>query len=594
MQPHHDGSPLHVSTQHPALGARVTVFARMPASVGAVHVRSTPDGEPRFTAAVVDRTEGDEVWWRADLVVHNPVTGYRFLLDGRRWLTAAGVVGHDVPDTTDFRLVAHDPPPAWARDAVVYEIFPDRFGRSPLAGARARPDWAIGCDWDDTPVVGRGPQTPYQMYGGDLDGITARLEHIAGLGVNAIYLTPFFPARSNHRYDAAAFDRVDPVLGGDEALRRLADAVHARGWRLVGDLTTNHVGDAHPWFTAAVSGVDAPEREMFYFRPEGDYESWCGVKTLPKLNWASAELRRRFFAGPESVTASWLRLLDGWRVDVANMTGRLGADDYAHDVARMVRRAAVAVRPDAVLIAEHNHDAGGDLDRDGWQGTMNYAGFLRPLWTWLRADRLDLPDFLGVPAGVPRRGGADVVATMRAFAGRMSWRALTHSWTLLGSHDTARIRTVVGDAARQEVAAGLLMTLPGTPMVFAGDEIGLTGVNGEDARRPYPWNRPDGWDSTTLGRYRALIALRRRHPALRAGGLRWLHAGDDVLVFVRESAEERILVQARRATGRPTRLAGFAGAEPVYGSVPLLRPDGAGMVGLPSDGPSFAAWAVPR
>lgn len=593
MLPHHDGSPLYVPDRAPALGDTVAVFVRTPAPVRAVHVRTTPDGEPRFATAVPDRVAGGETWWRAEVELRNPVTNYRFLLGNSAWLTAEGVVDHDVPDSTDFRLVADAPPPDWAADAVVYEVFPDRFARSAAADARALPDWAIRCDWDTTPVIGSGPETPYQFYGGDLDGIVERLDHVTDLGANAVYLTPVFPARSNHRYDAAAFDRIDPLLGGDAALRRLADALHARGVRLIGDLTTNHSGDGHPWFVAAVSDVDAPEREFFYFdETTGDYESWWGVKSLPKLNWASAELRRRFFGGPASITARWLELLDGWRVDVANMTGRLGAVDHAHEVARSMRRAVAAARPDGLLVAEHMHDSTGDLDVGGWHGTMNYSGFLRPVWTWLRADELDLPHFLGVPGGVPRRAGPAAVAAMRAFAARVSWRALNASWTMLGSHDTARIRTVVGDAARQAVAAGLLLTLPGTPMVFAGDEIGLTGVNGEDSRTPYPWRRRESWDAATLARYRELIALRHRHEALRRGGLRWVHVDGDALVFLRETAGQRLLVAARRAPGAPVRLAGLGAAEPVYGDPPALRPDAAGAVELPADGPSFAVWAL--
>jgi alpha-glucosidase len=594
LLPHHDGSALYVPEQAPELGDTVTVFVRTPAAVRAVHVRSTPDGEPRFSAAVVDRVAGGETWWRAEVEVRNPVTNYRFLIDGTLWLTAAGVVAHDVPDATDFRLVADGPPPPdWAVDVVVYEIFPDRFARSAAAAHRPLPDWAIPCDWASTPVAVSRPETPYQFYGGDLDGIVERLDHIADLGANTVYLTPVFPARSNHRYDAAAFDRIDPLLGGDEALRRLADAVHARGWRLIGDLTTNHTGDTHPWFTTAVSDLDSVEREFYYFDDvTGDYESWWGVTTLPKLNWASAELRRRFFGGPGSVATRWLDVLDGWRVDVANMTGRLGAVDHAHEVARLMRTAVAAARPDALLVAEHAHDGTGDLDVGGWHGTMNYSGFLRPMWSWLRADTLDLPDFLGVPGGVPRRGGRAVVATMRAFAARMSWRSLVTSWNLLGSHDTGRIRTAVGDASRQAVAAGLLMTMPGTPMVFAGDEIGLTGVNGDDSRTPYPWHRPGSWDVATLARYRDLIALRRRHEALRRGGLRWVHVDDDMLVFLRETAEQRLLVSARRAPGAPVRIAGLGPAEPVYGDSGPLWPDSDGAVCLPADGPAFHVWAI--
>jgi alpha-glucosidase len=320
------------------------------------------------------------------------------------------------------------------------------------------------------------------------------------------------------------------------------------------------------------------------------------VKSLPKLNWGSAELRRRFLDGPDSVAQRWLRPpynVDGWRVDVANMTGRRGADSYTHEVAALLRQAVAQARRDGLLVAEHAHDATVDLDRDGWHGTMNYAGFTRPVWTWLRSDSLDLPDFIGVPGGVPRRSGTDAMATMRAFAALMSWRSLSHSWKLLGSHDTARIRTVVGDPARVEVAVGLLMTLPGVPMVFTGDEIGLEGVNGEDGRRPMPWLREDSWDRRTLAAYRSLIALRRGSEALRRGGLRWGFADDDALVFLRECHRERLLVLARRASGTPTRLSGVRAtdAENLYGGAPA-RFAGDDRIELPGDGPTIQIWRL--
>ncbi|MET8306437.1 glycoside hydrolase family 13 protein [Micromonospora sp. NPDC005173] len=600
MQPHHDGSARYVPQQEPTLGEVVDVFVRAPAGadVRQVHVRTTGDGEPRFIEAVVDRTDGGDVWWRAEVPARNPVSNYRFLLSGRRgprWLTAAGLVDHDVPDHGDFKLVTHAPPPTWARDAVIYQIFPDRFARSAAADARPLPDWAIPCHWD-TPVVGRGPETPHQLYGGDLDGIAERLDHLDRLGVNTVYLTPIFPARSNHRYDAASFDRVDPLLGGDAALARLADAVRARGWRLLGDITSNHTGDAHDWFTAASSDVRAPERELYYFDEiTGDYESWNGIKSLPKLNWGSAELRRRFATADDAALRRWLRPpygLDGWRVDVANMTGRRGADAYTHEVAALLRSVLAADRPDGLLMAEHGHDHTGDLDRDGWHGTMNYVGFTDPVWSWLRHGDQPVPNFLGTPGGVPRRDADAVLGTMDAYRSLISWRSYTHSWQLLGSHDSARIRTVVGDAARQEVAAGLLATMPGIPMIFAGDELGLVGTNGESSRTPMPWHRPQSWDAGTLAAYQALIALRRGEPALRHGGLRRLHHDPDTIVFLREAPTGAVLVLARRAAGAPVRLAGLPAAENVYGGAPALRPGPDGALTLPADGPTFQVWRL--
>ncbi len=590
---HHDGSTRYVSNPDPDLGETVTVWATVPPDVREVYVRSTPDGEPHFARARHDRTVAGQSWWRAEVTVRNPVTNYRFLLrggcgTGYQWLNALGVAGHDVPDATDFRLVAHAAPPAWATDAVVYQVFPDRFARSAAAAGRKVPDWAIPCAWEQ-PVIGRGPQTPRQFYGGDLDGVVEHLDHIAGLGANTVYLTPIFPARSNHRYDAASFDHVDPLLGGDAALRRLADALHGRGMRLLGDITSNHTGDAHEWFT----GPDT--RDLYYWKPDGSYDCWCGHPSLPKLNWGSAELRRRFVTAPDSVVARWLEQLDGWRVDVANMTGRLGADDYAHEVAVLLAEAVRAARPDALLVAEHAHDATGDLDTGGWHGTMNYTGFTRPVWAWLRSAELDLPDFLGVPGGVPRLDGPAVTATMAAFGARMSWRSRVHSWTLLGSHDSPRIRTVVGDPDRVEVALGLLCTLPGTPMVFAGDEFGLTGVNGEDGRRPMPWGDPGRWDSVTLGRYRDLIGLRRAQPALRHGGLRTAYVDADTIAYWRETAQQRLLVLVRRAAGTPgATVPGVRGGTNLYGGAalePATAPDGTVGVVLPADGPTVQVWA---
>jgi ABC-type sugar transport system ATPase subunit len=256
--PHHDGAALHVADDAPRLGATVPVFVRVPHTDGArrVWVRTTPDAEPRIVAGQVDRMTASETWWRCDVDMHNPVTNYRFLLHGGprgyRWLNGTGTHAYDVTDASDFRLITGPPPPPWARDAIVYQIFPDRFARSAAADGRQLPDWAKPAGWDDT-VIYRGADTGVQVYGGDLDGIAEHLDHVASLGANTLYLTPVFPAESNHRYNASNFDDVDPLLGGDKALARLAQEVHARGWRMVGDLTANHCGDTHPWFRTALA-----------------------------------------------------------------------------------------------------------------------------------------------------------------------------------------------------------------------------------------------------------------------------------------------------------------------------------------------------
>ncbi len=591
---HHDGSALHVPDQQPSLGDTVDVIVRVSpdAGVDRVWVRTTPDAEPRFAPATPQpRAFGgvSEIWFHAKVWLRNPVSRYRFLLDGSggyRWLTAAGVVHHDVADDTDFRIVCGAPPPAWAAEAVVYLIFPDRFDRSPDADGRRLPDWAIARAWTDK-ASGEGPGRAREIFGGDLDGIRLRLDHIAATGANTICLTPIFTAPANHRYCPSTFYEVDPLLGGNEALSRLADAVHARGMRLIGDLTTNHTGDQHEWFLDAAAGR---HQDIYYFDPAlpYGYETWVGVRRMPKLNWGSRELRRRMFDGPESVVRRWLdAALDGWRVDVANTTGRAGTDDFTHAVAAQMLESMRRSRPDALLIAEHSHDASTDMDSGGWHGTINYAGFTRPVWTWLST--VPLP-FQGVPVGVPRLSGNAAVATMQTFGSRMSWRSRCVSWSCLDSHDTPRFRTLVGgDAQLAEIGIGLMATLPGTPVIYAGDELGLEGSWAEDARRPIPWHEPGGWNQRTLANYRALTALRAGSQALRHGGLRFVHAGEDMIIYARETAAETMLILAARSAAiSDVVLPGDRIAVNVYGGASDLAPGDK----LTATEPTFQVWRV--
>jgi alpha-glucosidase len=577
--PHHDGSDLFVLETAEQLGEEAVLRLRVPRGFGvdAVVLRYVRDGEPKFAVAALDEETDTETWWRASFRVTNPVTRYRWVFPGAS-VNALGVGPCEVADADDFVLTVGAGGPDWHLRSVVYEIFPDRFASS---GLRVEPPaWAVRRGWDELPT-GRGPATQYEWFGGDLPGIADHLDHLELLGANAIYLTPIFPAGSTHRYDAASFDRVDPLLGGEEGLRTLVEAAEARGIRLLGDLTLNHCGSGHEWFLAARDG--GPEREFFYFDDalQHGYESWFGVRTLPKLDWRSDELRARMLA----VTRRWLDAgLDGWRIDVANMVGRLGGLDVNQEVARLVRR---ALDDDEVLVAEHGHDFRPDLDGRGWHGAMNYAGFMRPVWSWLRAEQLsDVLErsFWGAPFGLAHADGTELIARMRAFRAGMPWESTLHSWTLLDSHDSARFRTVAASRAAHVVGIGLQMTTPGVPMVFAGDELGLEGAWGEDARRTMPWDRREEWDDELLGAYQELIALRRSLPALCRGGIRYLHVGSDAVAYLRETSDEQLLCLAARAPHAPIR-APFRSLETLYGE------DAADGV-LPDSGPSFHLWRV--
>lgn len=306
-EPHHDPSPAYCADASPALGDEVPVRVRVPHAHRArqVVLRTVRDGEPLVRTARVESEDEDATWWTVDVPVHNPVAGYRFLLDGAdgsyAWLNGSGRHRRDVTDADDYRLLADAAPaPDWVPDTVLYQVFPDRFARAGgdhggLPRAERVPEWAVPCRWDDE-VLAHGPLVARQWFGGDLGGVAEHLDHLTDLGATALYLTPVFEAGSTHRYDALGFDRVDPLLGGDAALAALTAAAHRRGLRVL-----------------------------------------------------------------------------------ANMTGRLGPDDRAHAVARGVRAAMVSEDPEGWLLAEHGHDATGDLAAGGWHGTMSYAGFTRPV-----------------------------------------------------------------------------------------------------------------------------------------------------------------------------------------------------------------------
>jgi alpha-glucosidase len=600
MDPHHDGSPLYVSTQTPVLGERVTVRVRIPHSLGPVEnvrTRSNPDHEPRFTVATKIASLDGWDWWEAEVEVENPIHGYRFLIalaDGSKtWLNASGYHRIETLDSEDFKLLTYPAPPDWGKTSVMYQIFPARFARSAAADGRELPDWAEPAEWTDEPIH-IGPSTPAQFYGGDLEGIVEHLDHLERLGITMIYLTPVFPARSNHRYDALSFAEVDPLLGGDQALVDLVRVAHDRGFTVIGDLTSNHSGDAHEWFQASHLKPGAPESEFYYWLDENQehYASWLGVPSLPKFNWASQELRDRFIEGPDSVVAKWLGEpynLDGWRIDVANMTGRYLDTDLNADVRRIIRQTMIDVNPDTILLGESTNDATGDFQGDAWHGAMTYSNFTRPIWGWLSEQERE-SSYFGLPFGtIPSYTGKEVFLAHNQFTAGFPWRVRLHTMNALDTHDTPRFLTHA-IAGSVPVAFGLSVTLPGIPVIFAGDEFGLVGDDGEHSRSPLPWDsiadsRP------TIDLYSELIHLRTSHVALNEGGIRWIHVGDDVLVFVREHPQESLLVVAARADFdvlfESDVLAGLSSAQQLFGDATLTEAH------LTGTGPTFGVWKLP-
>ena len=553
-KPHHDGSDLYVSNSAPNIGDKVTLKVRVPNDYlfEKAMLRIYHDGEPRIFEMKLTKKGAVESWYQATVEILNLQSSYRFAFIGHgkyEYLNARGLFDHDVHSNNDFQIVAIPANPAWINSSVFYQIFPDRFARS--GKVNITPDWAYPREWNLLPR-GRGKYTGQELYGGDLYGVQEHLDHITELGANGIYFTPIFPSRSNHRYDATSFDHVDPILGGDNAFQSLIKVSKKKGVRILGDLTSNHCGAGHDWLAKAKKDKKSKERSYFFWDKsiKWGYVGWYGLESLPKLNYASKSLRKAVYEGKNSIVKKWISPkfgMAGWRIDVGNMTGVQGAENHHVEVMRGIRNAMQEVNPDTWLVAENGDFIASDLDGLGWQGAMNYQGFMRPFWNWINRNPEITGGFQGLPFAMPKINGKQLVASIQEFNSSIPWRSLTASMMLLDSHDTGRFRTVVlGDIAAHKTAMTMMLSYPGVPSIFAGDEIGLEGSWGEDARRTINWEDRSGWDVEFFAEVKKLVKLRKTQDALINGGLRWVSVENDYIAYLRESKKQSILVLVSR------------------------------------------------
>ncbi len=557
---HHDGSPYYVSfdSTRSQTHIKLRLRAGKAAPIKQIFVRTIPNGEQHLVPMQSTISDALSNWWEAEVHLYMLRTNYRFLLvttEGNWWLTANGAVQHTPTDAMDFKFLSRYHVPSWVQSSVFYQIFPDRFADGDSSNNVQSDEYlcydnsVVAHTWGDVPSQ-TGAAGNAQFFGGDLQGIVQHLDYLTDLGVSALYLTPIFTSPSNHKYDVANYREVDPHFGGNAALIALREALDEQEMQLMLDIVPNHCSSMHVWFLAAQQDSMAVTREYFTFGATADnYESWLGVRSLPKLNYRSERLREEMYADDNSIMRSWLRppfRIDGWRIDVANMLARQGESQLEHKIGRGIRRAVKSESSSMYLIGEHFFDASAQLQGDELDATMNYRGFSLPLLQWLvgyeGVQSLTIPK-----AERPMLSTEALMAQWQAFLSAIPWQIAIQQFNLLGSHDTPRLQTIVeGDEALVQVAVILLFTYPGVPSVYYGDEIGLSGGRDPDNRRCMLWN-PQEWNMTRRTLYQRLIHNRRTAHALREGGFQPLYAAGETLAFLRESFEERLLIVARRA-----------------------------------------------
>lgn len=457
--------------------------------------------------------------------------------------------------------------PDWVKNAVFYQIFPDRFAKSALLTKSNNLE-----PWDSLP-------TAEGYKGGDLLGVVEHLDHIQDLGVTAIYFTPIFQSASNHRYHTHDYYQVDPLLGGNKAFRTMLDACHKRGLKVVLDGVFNHASRGFFQFNDILEhGPHSPWLDWFTIEDwplsaydgskPANYVSWVGNRALPKLNTDNPQVREFIM----EVAEFWLREgIDGWRLDVPF---EIRTEGFWAEFRQRVK----AINPEAYIVGEVWRDSREWLQGDQFDGVMNYL-FTGATIAYVAGDRV-------VPELVVGRS-YDTMPSLNGvgYADKIEWLLNLYDWqiqltqlNLLDSHDTARLVSVAGGDTRSVYLATLLLfTFPGAPSIYYGDEIGLPGdLNIDyDCRRSFPWEHSERWDNDVLAYHKALITLRLAHPALRTGSYHRLYADDAVYVFARQSEGETLVIAVNATTEERSvqvpigETLGDVPFQPVFGTVAL-------------------------
>ncbi len=401
--------------------------------------------------------------------------------------------------------VDNDPPPDWTKDAILYQIFADRF-------------------FDPAPEFPKLEAKPSLKCNGTLRGITAKLDYIAGLGVNCLWLTPIFPSPSYHGYDATSFYEINPRLGTKEDFRQLLDETHARGMKLLMDFVPNHWSNQHPTFIEAQKDQSSPHRPWYTFKTwPHDYKTFFGVKTLPQINLRNREAREHILGAAQY----WLEFgVDGFRVDYC-----IGPspDFYAE-----FRRVTRTTNPESWTFGEAVDPPDSQITfAGGMDGSLDFM-LLEAMRQTFAFGRWNARRF------------ADFLSRHEAF-----FPATFSRPSFLDNHDMNRFLWVAGNDKRKlRLAALCQYTLVGAPILYYGTEIGLSQERDmvqhgraihEEARLPMPW-ASSAQDKDLYAYYRGLGQLRHERPALRRGRRETIHADDSVLIYRRVTGSDSLVV----------------------------------------------------
>ncbi|NQX69049.1 alpha-glycosidase [Paenibacillus alba] len=459
-------------------------------------------------------------YWETELSPAQKRFSYGFRLqaeDETIWMTESGIYDEEPSPPSGYYEMPymHEidgfKAPDWAKSAIFYQIMPDRFANG---DPRIDPDGVL--EWGDQP-------TNDSHFGGDLQGIIDHLDYLTELGITAIYLTPIFEAPSNHKYDTVDYKKVDPHFGDTAVLKKLVAACHDRNMKVVLDAVFNHSSVNFPPFKDVIEkGEQSAYVDWFHIHDfpvevkEGtvNYATFGFYASMPKLNTTNPEVKQYLL----DVAEHWLKevQIDGWRLDVAN--------EIDHSFWRDFRKVVKKANPDAYIIGEAWSDSLRWLLGDQFDSVMNYP-FSDRILQFFQSEQPN---------------GLSFAENMNNILMRYPLQTNEVLFNLLGSHDTPRVLTMFKENKnRLKLAVAFLLTYIGTPCIFYGDEIGLTGEQDPDCRKCMEWD-PAKQDRELFEFYKLMIQLRKKHEVLRFGRFSFLRADaeDGRIIYERRNKKE--------------------------------------------------------
>lgn len=414
----------------------------------------------------------------------------------------------------------------WRNGALVYQVLVDRF--APAADLQAKSQLytppKILRQWNETPKVGVYLEDAgvwsheIDFWGGDLDSLRGKLSYISDLGMDVLYLNPIHSGFTNHKYDSLNFETVSPEFGDRKDVSKLTDDLHKHDMRLVLDGVFNHMGRNSEKFKHAMNNPRSKYRDWFYFGNQypGGARVWAQAKNLPELNLENKEVKQYIYAGRGSVVQQYLKQgIDGWRLDVAF--------DIGYDILGELTTAAHKAKPGSLVVGEiWNYPAGWFPSLDG---VMNFTA--REIIWQLVLGKLD-----------PKTAG-EMLGRMIEDAGI---EPMLKSWMVLDNHDTPRLKNMMPEIWQQKMAQVLQFTLPGSPNLYYGTELGMTGGGDPEMRAPMRWDLVNE-DNETLAWTKKLIEMRKQQRALRIGNFS-LVTSEKLLAFERytDHIEDTVVV----------------------------------------------------